>query len=143
MQRIITRSKRETIKLGKKIARRLKGGEVLVLIGNLGVGKTVLAQGLAQGLGVKHHINSPTFVLMKVYKIKNQKIKIKNLIHVDAYRLNSGQNLLDIGLQDWLGKENSVILIEWADRVKDIWPKKIIKIKLQIKSSHQRLITLK
>jgi len=142
MKQIITKSEAQTLAFGKKIARSLKGGETIALVGDLGVGKTVLARGLARGLGVKNIINSPTFVLMKVYKIKNRKLKIRNFIHVDAYRLSSGRELIDIGLKDWLGRKDSVVLIEWADRVKDVLPKKKIKIYLRVISPQERAITI-
>lgn len=142
MKQIITKSEAQTLALGKKLASHLKGGEVIALVGDLGAGKTVLARGLARGLGIKSTINSPTFVLMKVYKIKNRKLKIRNFIHVDAYRLSSGQELVDIGIFDWLGRQDSVVLIEWAERVKDILSKKKIKICLRVVSPQKRTIKI-
>ena len=70
-QKFITKSERETIQLGKKLSRNFRGGQTVALIGELGSGKTVLIKGMAQGLGIKKIITSPTFVLMKVYKIEN------------------------------------------------------------------------
>ena len=142
MKQIITKSEAQTLAFGKKLARSLKGGETIALMGDLGAGKTVLARGLARGLGVKNIINSPTFVLMKVYKIKKSNLKIKNLVHIDAYRLSSGRELIDIGLKDWLGRKDSVVLIEWADRVKDVLPKKKIKIYLRVIAPQERAITI-
>lgn len=150
MLKIISRSEKQTFNLGKKLAKKLRGGEIIALIGELGAGKTVLIKGLAVGLGVKKTITSPTFVLMKIYKILNFKSEILNLIHVDAYRLRSGQDLIDIGLKDWLGQSDTVTVIEWADRVKDILsrfnlrslPKKIIIIKIKTgKKKNERIIT--
>ena len=116
----------------------------MALIGELGSGKTVLIKGMAQGLGIKKIITSPTFVLMKVYKIENCKLKIENLVHVDAYRLKSGQDLIDIGIKDWLEKPDTVTVIEWAERVKDILPKKTIVIKLNFgKKKNERVIEIK
>ena len=142
MKKIITKSEAQTLALGKKLASRLKGGEVIALVGDLGAGKTVLARGLARGLGIKNTINSPTFVLLKAYKIKDFRFKIKNLVHVDAYRLNSGRELIDIGLKDWLGQKDSVVLIEWAERVQDVLPKKKIKICLRVASPQERAVTI-
>ncbi len=137
----ITISEKQTLKLGEKIACQLKGGEVLALIGELGTGKTVITKGIARFLGIKKYITSPTFVLMKLYKIQNSKLKIKNFLHIDAYRLNSGRDLLDIGLEDWFNRPDTVIVIEWAERVKDILPKKIIKVNLKIgKKNNERII---
>jgi len=156
-RKIITKSEQQTLAWGKKLAKKLKGGEVIALIGDLGAGKTVLVRGLAQGLGIKKIINSPTFVLMKTYQTRinagldadkrgkfisanqrkhQRKSAIKWLVHVDAYRLKSGCDLIDIGLLDWLGKKDSVVMIEWAERVKNILPKNTIKIKIKI--NHQK-----
>jgi tRNA threonylcarbamoyladenosine biosynthesis protein TsaE len=146
MKKFISHSANETLKLGQLLAKDLYGGEVLALIGDLGSGKTILTKGLAKGLGIKKIVNSPTFVLMKIYKIKNLKsrkmtrgssqdllgLKIRNFIHIDAYRLTAGKDLVDIGIEDWLNKKNTVVIIEWADRVKDILPKKAITIKIKI-----------
>ena len=149
---MITKSEKETFELGQKLARRLRGGEVIALIGSLGAGKTIFIKGLAKGLGIKKTITSPTFVLMKICPVRDKPLqaatampkaerisngiypvrqkKVKSLCHIDAYRLTNGQELIDIGVNDWLGKKDVVTVIEWADRVKEILPKKKIKIKI-------------
>jgi tRNA threonylcarbamoyladenosine biosynthesis protein TsaE len=127
MKEFITHSPEETFSLGEKTAKTCQGGEAILLLGNLGAGKTCFTQGLAKGLGVKGKVNSPTFNLMKIYKTK-----IGLLCHIDAYRLNSGRDLEMIGLEDYLGKKDTVVVIEWAERVKEIWPKN--KIKIQFKN---------
>ena len=126
MKEFITHSAEETFFLGEDIAKICHGGEVILLLGDLGAGKTCFTQGLARGLGVKGKVNSPTFNLMKIYKIKTGV-----LCHIDAYRLNSGNDLIAIGLDDYLGKKDAVVVIEWAERVKDIWPKNKIKIEIK------------
>jgi len=136
-----TLSEKQTFNLGLKFAQNLQGGEIIGLIGELGAGKTVFIKGLSRGLGIKKTITSPTFVLMKVYQIQNK--KIKNLCHVDAYRLKSGQDLIDIGIKDYLGKSNAVTVIEWADRVKSILPKNKIIVKIRSgKKQNQRIIEI-
>jgi len=138
----ITKSEKETFKLGQKLARRLAGGEVIALIGDLGAGKSIFIKGLAKGLGIKQMITSPSFVIMKVYKVKSREIKY--LCHIDAYRLTNGQELIDIGINDWLGGKGIVTVIEWADRVKKILPKKRIKIKIDFgKKENERRIKIK
>lgn len=126
MKEFITHSAEETFSLGEDIAKTCHGGEVILLLGDLGAGKTCFTQGLAHGLGGKGKVNSPTFNLMKIYKIKTGV-----LCHIDAYRLNSGNDLIAIGLDDYLGKKDAVVVIEWAERVKDIWPKNKIKIEIK------------
>ena len=137
---IITHSEKQTLNLGKNFALELKGGEVIGFIGELGTGKTVFIKGLAQGLNIKNIITSPTFVLMKVYKTKGV---IKQLCHVDAYRLNSSQDLIDIGIKDYLSKKTAVTVIEWANQVKNILPKNKILVKIKFgKKQNQRILEI-
>lgn len=135
----ITKSEKETSAFADDFAKKLKGGEVLCLIGDLGAGKTAFTKGLAKGLGVKNIITSPTFVLMKVYGTEKNK-KIKTLSHIDAYRLESGQSLEEIGATEYFEDKNAVTVIEWADRVKDIWPDGCIKINFKILDNDNREI---
>ena len=131
MKKIITESEKQTISLGEKISKNFCGGEVIGLIGELGAGKTVLIKGIAQGLNIKKIITSPTFVLMKIYKIPNNKKQLKTLVHVDAYRLASGNELIDIGIKDWLEKSDTIVVIEWADNIKSILSKNTIIVNIK------------
>lgn len=138
--KITTKSEKQTLNLGENLVLALKGGEVIGLIGELGAGKTVFIKGIARGLNIKNIITSPTFVLMKVYKVKGQ---IKHLCHVDAYRLKSAQDLIDIGIKDYLNKKNAITVIEWADQVKNILPKDKILVKIKIgKNQNQRIFEI-
>jgi len=149
MSKIITYSEKQTFNLGKKLAKKLQGGKVIGLIGELGAGKTVLIKGIAAGLGIKKTITSPTFVLFKLYhtdrrkcETDSHKSRIRHMAHADAYRLNSGQDLVDIGLKDWLGKPDVVTVIEWADRVKKILPKRKIIVRIKFGGEkNERVIT--
>lgn len=139
----ITTNEKETLALGEKIAKTLKGGEIIGLEGELGAGKTILAKGIAKSLGVKKNITSPTFILMRVYGIKNPKLKIRNLAHVDAYRLEDSQELLDIGLNEYLNDKNSIIIIEWADKIKNIFKgKEYLQIKIKSGKNNIRNIII-
>jgi len=146
-----TYSEKQTFNLGKKIAKKLQGGEIIGLTGDLGAGKTVFIKGLAKGLGVRQAVTSPTFVLMKIYKtnlkFKNQKsklqCKIKNLVHIDAYRLENSRSLTDIGVEDYFKDKNTITVIEWAERVKDILPKNAIFVKIKFgKKKNERIIKI-
>ena len=152
MMKSITYSEKQTFNLGKKFAEKLQGGEVIGLTGDLGAGKTVFIKGLAKGLKIEQIINSPTFVLMKLYKInskfKNQnaklQCKIQNLVHVDAYRLNSSQELINVGIEDYLEKKNAIVVIEWGEKVKDILPKDKISVKIKFGGKkNERVIRIK
>lgn len=116
-----TNSTNQTIKYGEKLATRLKSGDIILLSGDLGSGKTTFVKGLALGLGIKEEITSPTFTLMNVYKIPNTKLRNKKtattLIHVDTYRLKNDQELVDIGIEDYLGEKNTICVIEWPEKL--------------------------
>jgi tRNA threonylcarbamoyladenosine biosynthesis protein TsaE len=105
---------------------------------------------LAAGLGILKTITSPTFVLMKIYKTNKHESKtnlyksqIQWLCHIDAYRLKSGQDLIDIGLKDWLNQPNTIVVIEWANQVKDILPKNAIIVKIKLgQKQNQRIFQI-
>lgn len=137
--KIITKSEKETYNLAKKIASKMHGGEVLCLVGDLGAGKTAFTKGIAVGLGISNTITSPTFVLMKVYNLRS---RLLTLVHIDAYRLFDGEQLLHIGVGDYFNNPNCVTIIEWADRVKDIWPKKVILINFKVLKDNKREIKI-
>ncbi|MDD5110015.1 MAG: tRNA (adenosine(37)-N6)-threonylcarbamoyltransferase complex ATPase subunit type 1 TsaE [Patescibacteria group bacterium] len=137
MKQIISTSAAQTFSTGQRMAKKLRGGEVLALVGDLGTGKTVMTRGIATGLGVTGRIVSPTFVLMRVYPVKNRG-RITQLVHIDAYRIQHAHELLDIGLDDYLGKPDTVTVIEWADRVKKILPRKTITVELDHGSTVNR-----
>ncbi len=142
MPAFISQSDRETTKLGESLAHDFVGGEVLALVGDLGAGKTCLSQGIAKGLGIKKTISSPTFVVMKVYNLK-EKAGIKKFCHIDAYRLNSAEDLIAIGALDYLNRADTITVIEWAERVKDLWPKDTILINIQHQTETSRKINIK
>ncbi|MBA3046890.1 tRNA (adenosine(37)-N6)-threonylcarbamoyltransferase complex ATPase subunit type 1 TsaE [Patescibacteria group bacterium] len=142
MQQATTTSEKQTFNLAKKIAKDIKGGEIIGLTGNLGAGKTIFTKGLAAGLGIKQTVNSPTFVLMKVYQIRNQKSEIKNLIHIDAYRIKHEQDIIAIGAQEYFARPDSVTIIEWADKIKKILPKKTRFVNIKNKGGDKRIINI-
>lgn len=139
--KIISKSEKETFNFAKKFAKQLQGGEVLCLIGNLGAGKTAFTKGLAAGLGIKNIITSPTFVIMKNYKVLGHK-SIKQLAHIDAYRLNGGEQLLGIGVEDYFNQSDCITVIEWANQVADVWPENNIKVEFKILKGDQREIKI-
>jgi len=113
--KIITKAEVETKQLGLTLAKKAHGGDILGLIGNLGTGKTCFTKGFARGLGIRSSITSPTFILLKNYAVKNA--VIKNFCHVDVYRLNSIQDVLDVGLLEYLERKDTITIIEWADNL--------------------------
>lgn len=122
-----------------KFAKTLKGGEVLALVGDLGAGKTLFVKALAKALGVKAVVQSPTFLLMKCYPIK----KIQELCHIDAYRIKSSKELLNIGAGEKIGNPETVTAIEWADRVRGVLPKNSVLIRFAHgKKSNERIVSV-
>lgn len=133
-----SQNKKETIKFAQQFAKSLRGGEVVLLLGDLGSGKTTFVKGLAQAFGVKEKITSPTFILMQQYKIRNfANSQTRNFIHVDAYRLKTAQALLDIGLGDWLGRPDTLVLIEWGEKIRPFLRRQKIRFQT-IKFQHGR-----
>jgi tRNA threonylcarbamoyladenosine biosynthesis protein TsaE len=140
--KIISTSEQETFDFAKKFAESLRGGEVIALEGDLGAGKTVFTKGLAEGLGVKRTVTSPTFVVMKIYDA-NTKSKIKKLVHIDAYRLDSARSASTIGAEEYFYSPDTVTVIEWPVKIKNILPRSFINIKISIEENEKRTIEIK
>lgn len=117
MKKYILKTEQDTAKLAQSIAKKLKGGEILALSGDLGAGKTTFTQFLAKALGVKVHVNSPTFVIMRIYKTTRH--PFQHLAHIDAYRLDSEKELEYLGLDQYLGQSTAITVIEWAEKIKN------------------------
>ena len=115
-RRIKLDSEDATRTLGLEIADALEPGDVVALTGDLGTGKTVLTKYIAEGLGVREEISSPTFTIIKEYKSGRLP-----LYHFDVYRLGSGEELLDTGAEELLYGDGACV-IEWADIVADVLP---------------------
>ncbi|MBR2706066.1 MAG: tRNA (adenosine(37)-N6)-threonylcarbamoyltransferase complex ATPase subunit type 1 TsaE [Mogibacterium sp.] len=118
------KSEADTRALGLEIADALEPGDVVALIGDLGTGKTALTRYIAEGLGVKEEISSPTFTIIREYRSGRLP-----LYHFDVYRLGSGDELLDIGAEDMLDGDG-VCVIEWADIAADVLPEDSLIVSL-------------
>ena len=138
MPQVITNDEKETAKFAKDFAKTLKGSETIGLIGDLGAGKTCFSQNLAGALGVKETVNSPTFVIMKVYE--NDSGLTKNVCHVDTYRLNSYQELEALGIEDYISDKNTIVIIEWADKIKEGLPGDTIYLEFKHDGENKRTI---
>ena len=135
---VITGSAQETIEFAKVFAKDLKPGTVLCLEGQLGSGKTTFIKGLAKGLGLKHpeQVKSPTFVLMHVYKAKIP------LYHFDCYRLDSTEELENIGFEDFVNDPAAIACVEWAEKAKALIPSHACHIHFEILDASKRSITI-
>src|SRR3954470_24477571 len=119
-----TRTADETHALGRRIGALLRAGDVVVLEGELGTGKTVFAKGIAVGLGVREPVVSPTFTVVREYDAPLP------LVHVDVYRLDHLQELHDLGFDDLVGGE-AVTVVEWGDRVSAVLPSDRLRVLLE------------
>jgi len=158
LKKIITKSSKETKDVAKKLIREwleLNSSKNLVICleGNLGGGKTTFVQGLAEGLGIKETVNSPTFLIMKKYTSPDRKrtsvcslsleTKKYNLYHFDCYRISSYQEILDLGFEEIISDKNNIIAIEWPEKIKKILPKERINIKFRFVDEKTRKIKIK
>jgi len=121
---------------GQRLAAELRAGDVLALTGDLGAGKTCLVKGIARGLGILQEITSPTFTLINEYVGGRLP-----LYHVDLYRLDSAEQALQIGLDDYLGRDG-VTVIEWAEKVESLLPPTTRRLRVEFIADNSRRITL-
>lgn len=136
-------SVKQTRQFAHRLIAQLKNGEVLALTGDLGLGKTIFVQGLAQALNIKERVLSPTFILMREYEINVKSPSPRRLIHVDLYRVESFEQVDDLGLEElWCDSQNLVV-IEWAEKIKNHLPKNTIWIKFEYVDENSRRIEIK
>lgn len=153
--KFISKSVRQTKKIAADLAHKIiktKKGAVIALEGELGAGKTVFVKDFAKALGIKSKIKSPTFNLMKKYEIfpsgKTQSTKTKLqtnskfLIHLDCYRVRNYRDLETLDLKSLFNSQENIILIEWAERVREILPKKHITVHIDHISRNERKIQI-
>lgn len=141
MRQITIKTEKETQTFARNLAKSLKGGEIIALEGDLGAGKTTITQYIAKAFGVKENVTSPTFVLMKVYTVESRKYKVSQLVHVDCYRLDDPQELFYLGIEEYMNNKESVVVIEWADKIKDYLKKfkKVIWIKIKLQKNVRKI----
>jgi tRNA threonylcarbamoyladenosine biosynthesis protein TsaE len=134
---IRTRSEEETIALGEEIARALPRPAVVLLIGDLGAGKTTLAKGIVKGLGAAapEDVNSPTYTLIHEFGDKDK------VYHIDLYRLERASEVLALGLDDLLASD-AILLVEWGERFPALWPANRLEIRLAWTADDDREITV-
>lgn len=134
--RLVSRSVKDTLKIGRAIAGRLGSGGIILLYGKLGAGKTVLAKGIAAGLGIKkEQVCSPSFVLIREHKAR------LIFYHFDFYRLKTPLQILELGYEEYF-YSGGVSVIEWPQRLKFLLPGEFIKIKLSIGKDRSRELDL-
>ena len=169
MGKYITKSAKQTQKMGEELAKEIlvlrqaqaknKSAVVFGLQGNLGGGKTTFLQGFAKGLGIKEKILSPTFVILKRFKITgygiqniesriNSKVKIQNskftdFYHIDCYRLENAKEILGLDFKEIISDPKNIVAIEWPEKIKRVLPKDTIFIKFKFIKEKIREINFK
>lgn len=124
MKQVITYSQDETTQVGRALGSILDKGDVVLLSGDLGTGKTAFTNGIASALGIEEYITSPTFTIVNEYEADIP------LYHFDVYRIADVDEMYDIGFEEYLYGDG-VVVIEWAELIKDIWPEDFIWVKIR------------
>lgn len=128
----------EAARFARGLSPREKGATVVALSGELGTGKTAFVKGVAKALGVEDHITSPTFVIMKIYDLQNQKFDL--LVHIDAYRLKGEHHLKVLGWDDLISDQKNLIFIEWPEQAGNAVPSSAIRIAFRYSGDDEREI---
>lgn len=131
----ISNNFKETQRLGRDFAKTLRKGDIVSLYGDLGSGKTTFTQGLAEGLGIKNRIISPTFVILRSYKLQTG-----IFYHIDLYRTENEEDIKSLGIEEVISNKNNIIVVEWAEKLKRYLPQKRIDIKFSYEKDNVRKI---
>ena len=121
----ITQSPEGTVKLAEKVAKRIREGTVVCLEGNLGAGKTLFVQSMAKTLGVQSEVTSPTFNLMIIYE------GFCPIVHFDLYRIQTEEELEEIGFYEYTDFPEGIVLIEWGEKFTDALPDDYVRIEIE------------
>jgi len=144
MQKSTTKTFKQTQKIGENFSKQILKqnlgniATVLGLQGELGAGKTTFLQGFAKGLGIEEKVNSPTFVIIKKFKIPNSSFKF--FYHIDCYRLSTPKEILDLGFNEIMLNPENIVAIEWPEKIKKIMPKNATLIKFKHSEENKREI---
>jgi len=139
--KFVSKNPEETRKIAQEFLKTLRKSEratVVGLYGDLGTGKTAFSQFLGEALGVHDPIQSPTFLIEKIYELK--RTPWEHLVHIDAYRLESSDELLNLGWREIIKRPENLVLVEWADRVKEILPENAYHIAIKHVEDDEREI---
>jgi tRNA threonylcarbamoyladenosine biosynthesis protein TsaE len=131
-----THSPAETEAVGRRLAEQLQPGDVVALTGELGAGKTCLVKGIAAGLGIAETVTSPTFTIIHEYGGGRLP-----LYHVDLYRLDTPEQALAVGIEDYL-TGNGITVIEWAEKIEPLLPARALRVRISISDDTARRIEL-
>lgn len=140
IKKIITKNAGETMALGKKLAKEIGEVRIICLNGELGAGKTTFSQGFLRSLGIKGALTSPTFVVMKQYLLGKNIFNLKNIYHLDTYRVES-EDVINLGWKEIVENKNNIILVEWPEKIEKIIPDKSLWLDFKWLDKDKREIT--
>ena len=132
MMKFTSNSRAQTVELGKRLGERLKSGDVVLFSGGLGAGKTAFVSGIAAGMGIDKNVTSPTFAIVNEYGGDPA------LFHFDMYRIESSDQLYNIGFDDYL-ERGGVCAIEWSENVADYFGDDVIKVNIEHEGEGRRI----
>ena len=133
--KLTSHSPEETQRFGKELGHLARAGDVILLVGNLGAGKTCLTQGIAWGLNIDGYARSPSFVVVNEYRGRLP------MYHIDLYRLDNIAEIIDLGLDDYLYGQG-LCVVEWADKALDLMPPQNLLIKIDLLGENERKLEL-
>lgn len=145
MEKIV--SEKELAQLAEELSAQLKRekpkekARIIALVGDLGAGKTTFTKHFLRALGVEEDVISPTFLIIKSYPLKG--LFYTQAIHIDTYRLEDPQELLKLGFQEVINNPKNIVLIEWAERIKELLPESAIWIELSHKEDEKRSFSIR
>ena len=131
-ERFISKSREQTVELGKKLGGRLKPGDIVLFFGGLGAGKTAFVSGMAKGMGISQNVTSPTFAIVNEYTGDVP------LFHFDMYRIDSAEQLYNIGFDDYLDR-GGVCAVEWSENAADYFGDDVIRVNIEYKGEGRRI----
>ena len=135
---VVTRGPEQTADLGRRLGRLLRAGDLVLLLGTLGAGKTTLAQGIAAGMGIGDYVTSPTFTLVNEYHAQDPEGVI--LYHADLYRIGDSAEAYELLLDEFA--EDGVTVVEWADRAPEALRPEYLRVFLAVAGDDSRSITV-
>lgn len=138
MKTIITQSLERTQEVAKEVLQSLVDTNVLTLYGNLGSGKTTFAQGIGRAVGLTQKMISPTFVIVRSYDIHYK--TFKKLYHIDLYRIDNPDEVIDLGVVDFMKDKENLLIIEWAEKMGEYVPEERVDIMFEYAGKEERKI---
>lgn len=144
MKTIVTHSAADTFKAASDVLTLLDGGRFLALYGELGSGKTTFSQGIGRALGIMHRMLSPTFVIVRKYDVQltSRDLAFNTLYHIDLYRIEKAEEVINLGIMDFIKDPASLVIVEWAEKMGKYLPTKRVDVRFMHLNEEKRKIVI-